>query len=138
MCGIAGLISRVPLSPAQTDKVDRVNSLLAHRGPDGEGSYANKHVKLAMRRLSIIDLKTGWQPLYNEDRSLVLIANGEVYNYVELRRDLEQRGHVFTTGGDCETILHLYEEYGERFVDYLRGMYAFALWDTRTRRLTLG
>jgi asparagine synthase (glutamine-hydrolysing) len=138
MCGIAGLISRVSLSPAQTDKVDRVNSLLAHRGPDGEGSFANKHVKLAMRRLSIIDLKTGWQPLYNEDRSLVLIANGEVYNYVELRRDLEQRGHVFSTGSDCETILHLYEEYGERFVDYLRGMYAFALWDTRTRRLTLG
>src|ERR1700692_2162845 len=129
MCGIVGLISRVSLSPAQTDKVELANSLLTHRGPDGKGSYANKHVSLQMRRLSIIDLKTGWQPLYNEDRSLVLIANGEIYNFVELRRDLEERGHVFATGSDCETILHLYEEHGAQVVDHLRGMYAFALWD---------
>jgi asparagine synthase (glutamine-hydrolysing) len=138
MCGIAGIISRTSLTPAQTDKVELVNSLLAHRGPDGKGSYENKHVKLAMRRLSIIDLKTGWQPLYNEDRSLVLVANGEIYNFVELRRDLEERGHVFSTASDCETILHLYEEYGAQFVDRLRGMYAFALWDNRKRRLILG
>src|SRR5271155_2490938 len=111
MCGIAGLISRTPLSPAQIDKVDLVNSLLAHRGPDGTGSYANGQIKLAMRRLSIIDLKTGWQPLYSEDRTLVLIANGEIYNHVELRRDLKARGHVFATGSDSETILHAYEEY---------------------------
>ena len=76
MCGIAGIISRATLSPAQTDKVKKLNSLLAHRGPDGEGSYAGGNVLLAMRRLSIIDLKSGWQPLYNEDKSLVLIANG--------------------------------------------------------------
>jgi asparagine synthase (glutamine-hydrolysing) len=138
MCGIAGLISRAKLSAAQKDQVRRANALLAHRGPDGEGSFSDAHVLLSMRRLSIIDLKTGWQPLYSEDRNLVLIANGEVYNYVELRRDLEQRGHVFATGSDCETILHLYEQYGESFVDHLRGMYAFALWDNRARRLVLG
>jgi asparagine synthase (glutamine-hydrolysing) len=137
MCGIAGLISRSALTRAQAAKVDLVNSLLVHRGPDGEGGHSNSHVKLAMRRLSIIDLETGWQPLYNEDRSLVLVANGEVYNYVELRRDLEQRGHVFATRSDCETILHLYEQYGTSFVDHLRGMYAFALWDNRARRLIL-
>ncbi len=93
---------------------------------------------LAMHRLSIIDLKTGWQPLYSEDRSLMFIANGEVYNFVELRRDLEARGHVFATGSDCETIRHLYEEYRATFVDDLRGMYAFALWYNRARRLILG
>jgi asparagine synthase (glutamine-hydrolysing) len=120
MCGIAGLISRSPLTQAQAAKVDLVNGLLVHRGPDGEGVHSNSHVKLAMRRLSIIDLETGWQPLYNEDRSLVLVANGEVYNYVELRRDLEQRGHVFGTRSDCETILHLYEQYGTSFVEHLR------------------
>jgi asparagine synthase (glutamine-hydrolysing) len=138
MCGIAGLISRAGLTPAQTDQVDRVNRLLAHRGPDGEGLYSNDQVRLAMRRLSIIDLKNGWQPLYNEDRSLVLIANGEIYNYLELRETLQARGHVFATGSDCETILHSYEEYGAAFVDHLRGMYAFALWDNRARRLILG
>jgi asparagine synthase (glutamine-hydrolysing) len=137
MCGITGLISRSKLSPAQTDKVRLVNERLAHRGPDGEGHYAEPRVMLAMRRLSIIDLKTGWQPLYNEDRRLVLVANGEVYNYVELRRLLEARGHVFATGSDCETILHLYESFGDDFVQHLRGMYAFALWDARSRRLIL-
>jgi asparagine synthase (glutamine-hydrolysing) len=138
MCGIAGLISRTALTSKQLERVDRVNSLLAHRGPDGKGSYAREHVMLAMRRLSIIDLNAGWQPLYNERRDLVLVANGEIYNYVELRRELERRGHVFATGSDCETILHAYEEYGAAFVDHLRGMYAFALWDSRARRLILG
>jgi len=135
MCGIAGLISRFKLSTAQTDKVKAVNQRLAHRGPDGEGHYAEDQVMLAMRRLSIIDLKTGWQPLFNEDRSLVLVANGEVYNYVELRQQLRARGHVFTTGSDCETIVHLYEDFGSEFVQHLRGMFAFALWDKRARRL---
>ncbi len=138
MCGIAGLISRAVLAPGQIDQVDRVNALLAHRGPDGEGSYSNAHVKLAMRRLSIIDLNTGWQPLYNEDRSVALVANGEVYNYIELRRELELRGHTFASRSDCETILHAYEEYGASFVERLRGMFAFALWDERARRLVLG
>jgi asparagine synthase (glutamine-hydrolysing) len=138
MCGIAGIISRARLSPAQTDQVKKVNALLAHRGPDGEGFFAGTNVMLAMRRLSIIDLKSGWQPLYNEDHSVALVANGEIYNYVELRGDLEARGHRFATGSDCETILHLYEQHGAAFVDHLRGMYAFALWDNRARRLILG
>jgi asparagine synthase (glutamine-hydrolysing) len=138
MCGIAGLVSRAALTPVQIDQVDRVNGLLAHRGPDGQGSYLDTHVALAMRRLSIIDLKAGWQPLYNESRDVALVANGEVYNYVELRAELEGRGHAFGTGSDCETIVHAYEEYGLDFVQHLRGMYAFALWDRRARRLILG
>jgi asparagine synthase (glutamine-hydrolysing) len=91
-----------------------------------------------MRRLSIIDLEAGWQPLYNEDRTVVLVANGEVYNYQELRDKLEGLGHVFATGSDCETIVHAYEEFGPEFVAHLRGMYAFALWDERKGRLILG
>jgi asparagine synthase (glutamine-hydrolysing) len=138
MCGIAGIISRTILTPAQSDRVANVNDRLAHRGPDGQGAYTDRHVALAMRRLSIIDLESGWQPLHNEDRSLALIANGEVYNYRELRGELERLGHVFATGSDCEAILHAYEEYGPDFVDHLRGMYAFALWDSGRRRLTLG
>lgn len=92
---------------------------------------------LAMRRLSIIDLDGGWQPLYNEDDTLALVANGEIYNFVELRKDLEARGHRFNTHSDCETILHLYEEHGLEFVQHLRGMYAFALWDAKRKRLVL-
>lgn len=137
MCGITGLISRARLSALQIESVRAVNRRLAHRGPDGEGYYAEDHLMLGMRRLSIIDLKTGWQPLYNEDRSAVLIANGEIYNYIELRKELQARGHVFTTGSDSETILHLYEEFGDDCVRHLRGMYAFALWDQRARRLLI-
>ena len=93
---------------------------------------------LAMRRLSIIDLDGGWQPLYNEDRTLALVANGEIYNFVELRERLEEQGHRFNTHSDCETVLHLYEEHGLDFVQHLRGMYAFALWDAKRKRLVLG
>src|ERR1044071_7647075 len=93
---------------------------------------------LAMRRLSIIDLEGGWQPLYNEDRTLALVANGEIYNFVELRERLERQGHRFHTNSDCETILHLYEEHDFDFVQHLRGMFAFALWDTKRKRLVLG
>jgi asparagine synthase (glutamine-hydrolysing) len=90
-----------------------------------------------MRRLSIIDLDGGWQPLYNEDRTLALVANGEIYNFVELRERLEKQGHRFNTKSDCETVLHLYEEHGLDFVQHLRGMYAFALWDAKRQRLVL-
>lgn len=110
---------------------------LAHRGPDGCGDYHSERLLMTMRRLSIIDLEGGWQPLYNEDRSLALVANGEVYNFVELREDLEAKGHKFATGSDCETILHLYEDHGTDCVRYLRGMFAFALWDKTRRRLVL-
>jgi asparagine synthase (glutamine-hydrolysing) len=137
MCGIAGIISQAPTTPAEIAGVKRANSRLTHRGPDGSGEFTDDNVMLAMRRLSIIDLDGGWQPLYNEDRSLALVANGEIYNFVELRERLEGLGHRFNTHSDCETIVHLYEEYELDFVQHLRGMYAFALWDTKRQRLIL-
>ena len=137
MCGIVGIISASPLNALNHAQLQRMNGALIHRGPDGSGLYQGPHVGLAMRRLSIIDLSHGWQPLYNEDKSLALIANGEIYNFVELRTELQQRGHSFRTGSDCEVILHLYEEYGEDCVHRLRGMFAFALWDERRKELFL-
>lgn len=138
MCGISGLISRNPISPATRDAVRRINDSLRHRGPDGEGHFAGDRVHLAMRRLAIIDLEGGWQPLFNEDKSIILVANGEVYNYIELQKDLKARGHEYRTGSDCESIIHAYEEFGEEFVHKLRGMYAFALFDTRANKVILG
>lgn len=137
MCGITGMISSEPLSGRQLEQVACMNEVMAHRGPDGAGQFHDGHVALAMRRLSIIDLEGGGQPLYNEDRSLALIANAEIYNFIELRADLRARGHSFRTGSDCEVIVHLYEEYGLDCVQQLRGMFAFALWDSRRRRLVL-
>lgn len=137
MCGICGLFSASPLNPELRQAVRRMQTGLTHRGPDGGGEYAAERLHMAMRRLSIIDLEGASQPLYNEDRSLALIVNGEIYNYLELREDLKQRGHVFRTGGDCETILHLYEERGSDCVHALRGMFAFALWDAPARKLLL-
>ena len=137
MCGIAGIISKQALTDRHVASLRAVNQRLIHRGPDGEGEYRGEQVMLAMRRLSIIDLGGGWQPLFNEDRSLVLICNGEIYNFIELRQQLEALGHRFSTGSDCETILHLYEEHGLDCVQHLRGMFAFALWDNQKRRLML-
>jgi asparagine synthase (glutamine-hydrolysing) len=137
MCGICGVISHRPVDERETEQVARMSRALVHRGPDGEGSFRTDHVALAMRRLSIIDLAGGWQPLYNEDRSLALIANAEIYNFIELREALEARGHGFATGSDCEVILHLYEDHGPEALDHLRGMFAFALWDGRKGRLML-
>ena len=114
-----------------------MNRQMIHRGPDGEGKYTDRHVSLEMRRLSIIDLMGGWQPFYNQDRSLVLVANGEIYNYIELRQQLKEKGCTFTTESDCEVILHLYEQCGLPFVQQLRGMFAIALWDVRRQRLVL-
>lgn len=135
MCGINGIASRDGTDYKAA--VDRMQAYSVHRGPDGAGEYSVPHLQMAMRRLSIIDLHSGWQPLFNEDSSLALVANGEVYNYVELYEDLKARGHQFRTGSDCEVIVHLYEECGLDFVHKLRGMYAFALWDTKRRRLVL-
>lgn len=137
MCGIAGIISAQPLTSTQHELVLRMSHALVHRGPDGTGTFFGSHVSLAMRRLSIIDLTGGWQPLYNEDKSLTLIANGEIYNFVELRDQLQSHGHRFRSGSDCEVILHLYEEYGESCVQHLRGMFAFALWDERRQHVLL-
>lgn len=137
MCGICGIVSRTEITPDEIESIRSVNRNLSHRGPDGAGEHLAPHVALAMRRLSIIDLDGGWQPLYNEDRSLVLVANAEIYNHVELRRQLKSLGHRFNTASDCETILHVYEEFGLDCVKQLRGMFAFALWDNARRRLLL-
>jgi asparagine synthase (glutamine-hydrolysing) len=131
------MVTRSGLSDKQKKYLGRMSSALEHRGPDGYGEYVDSRTALAMRRLAIIDLEGGWQPLYNERRNLVLVANGEIYNFLELRSVLEQKGHVFRTNSDCETIIHGYEEYGLDFVHHLRGMFACAIWDTETKRLLL-
>ena len=112
-----------------------MNDRIVHRGPDDEGFFLDGSVGLAMRRLSIIDVKTGHQPIANEDENLWIVYNGELYNHEELRKDLESRGHRYRTKSDTETIIHLYEEYGPDCVKYLRGMFAFAIWDRRRRHL---
>ncbi|MEO8485876.1 MAG: asparagine synthase (glutamine-hydrolyzing) [Betaproteobacteria bacterium] len=137
MCGIAGIaysdVARVP----EADLLRRMTDILRHRGPDGEGFHAAPGIGLGFRRLAIIDLATGEQPIANEDGSIVVVCNGEIYNHVELRASLEARGHRFRTRSDVETIVHLYEERGDTFVEALRGMFALALWDARRRRLVL-
>lgn len=132
MCGIAGLVGSIQRRPAA---MDRLLGALAHRGPDDEGRYVDDFAALGQRRLSIIDLAGGHQPLHNAEKTLWLVANGEIYNYRELRTDLEARGHRFLTQSDCETILHLYAEYGEDCVSHLRGMFAFAIWDKEKKLL---
>ncbi len=111
---------------------------IVHRGPDDDDLYHDNQVALGLRRLSIIDLAGGRQPLFNEDRSLVLVCNGEIYNFRELRDELRGRGHSFRTGSDAEVLLHLYEEFGDEFISRAEGMFGFALWDTRRERLILG
>lgn len=135
MCGIAGYYLKTPdMGRARLEEMAR---RLAHRGPDGQGFHALGGVGLAHTRLAIIDLAGGAQPLYNEDRNLCLIANGEIYNHLELRRELEKLGHRFVTHSDCETILHAYETWGEASLDRLHGMFAFALHDTQHQELLL-
>lgn len=133
MCGIAALLSDDRAS--REASIRRMLDALRHRGPDGEGIYHDELATLGHRRVSIIDLRGGAQPLRSNDGSIRLVANGEIYNYRELRRDLERRGHVFLTNSDCEVIIALYERYGDGLFKHLRGMFAFALWDTRRRRL---
>jgi asparagine synthase (glutamine-hydrolysing) len=133
MCGICGVAG----AAVDVEAVRRMNSRLVHRGPDSEGLFHEDGVALAMRRLSIIDLEHGDQPIANEDGSVTVVQNGEIYNYRELRGELERRGHRFATHSDTEVLVHLYEEHGEGFVERLRGMFAIALWDGRERRLVL-
>lgn len=133
MCGIAGLIG-----PDKQMAIRRMTGCLAHRGPDDEGFYHDPLISLGQRRLSIIDLAGGQQPIPNEDESLQLVCNGEIYNSPGLRDELQRRGHRFKTATDVEVILHLYEEHGAAAVEHLRGMFAFALWDAPRKRLLLG
>ncbi|HEV2417687.1 MAG TPA: asparagine synthase (glutamine-hydrolyzing), partial [Terriglobia bacterium] len=135
MCGICGIFDFDRNDPVSADTLGAMNSRIIHRGPDDEGFYVAGNIGLAMRRLSIIDLSAGHQPMSNEDGTLWIVFNGEIYNHQELRPDLEARGHRYQTHSDTETILHLYEEYGKDCLDRLRGMFAFAIWDTRSRRL---
>ena len=137
MCGICGVYLYSGPEPISGHVLGNMLSSIRHRGPDDEGTYVESDVALGMRRLSIIDLAGGKQPIHNEDGSVVVVFNGEIYNYRELTRQLQQRGHQFTTASDTEVIVHLYEEAGEECVQQLRGMFSFALWDARRRRLLL-
>jgi asparagine synthase (glutamine-hydrolysing) len=140
MCGIAGFSDRVHRTSRREMDFALVHwmcEVMRHRGPDDEGIHVEDGVGLGMRRLSIIDLATGHQPIHNEDESVWVVFNGEIYNYRELRADLEGRGHHFRTAGDTETIVHAYEEWGEQVFSRLRGMFGIALWDRRTRTLLL-
>jgi asparagine synthase (glutamine-hydrolysing) len=136
MCGIAGIMS-LEGKPVFEQEVRDMCMSIVHRGPDDHGYYVGPGVGLGMRRLSIIDIASGRQPVRNEDGTVWVVFNGEIYNFQELRRDLQSRGHVFYTNTDTETIVHLYEEYGKRLVDHLRGMFGFALWDERKRQLLI-
>lgn len=137
MCGIAGIMS-LDGRPVAPDEVRTMCAPMHHRGPDDEGLFIGSGVGLGMRRLSIIDLHTGHQPLTNEDRSIWVVFNGEIYNFRSLRDRLAARGHRFATHTDTEVIVHLYEDHGPNLVDQLRGMFAFAVWDERRRQLLLG
>ncbi len=137
MCGVVGIVSLNPSEHVDRDRLARMRDAVAHRGPDGEGLWIDGHVGLGHRRLAIVDIEGGAQPMTNEDESIWLSYNGEIYNHASLRSRLQARGHRYRTRSDTEAILHLYEEYGERCVEQLEGMFAFALWDTRERRLLL-
>lgn len=137
MCGIAGIVCRDMQRPVDRPRLRRMLSAIQHRGPDDEGIHVDGNVGLGMRRLSIIDLDGGQQPIFDESRKRVIVFNGEIYNYRELRRSLESRGHRFRTDSDTETVVHLYEDFGPGCVDHLRGMFAFALWDAEKNELLL-
>ncbi len=135
MCGICGIATAG--GAVDPGRLAAMSATLVHRGPDSDGAFAEGPVGLAARRLAIIDLQTGDQPISNEDGRITVVQNGELYNYRELRHELERSGHRFSTSGDTEVLVHLYEEHGERFPDRLRGMFAVALWDSERRRLLL-
>jgi len=137
MCGICGIASPARGALPDPEVVGRMNRTLVHRGPDSDGLFEGGRAVLAARRLSIIDLDRGRQPIANEDGSIVVVQNGEIYNYRELRRELEARGHSFATASDTEVLVHLYEEHGDGFLERLRGMFAIALWDARESSLLL-
>jgi asparagine synthase (glutamine-hydrolysing) len=149
MCGITGAVWNDPQLAIEPDLLQRMTDLLRHRGPDDQGTYSSEFrlrppyetmpgVALGFRRLSIIDLDSGAQPMSNEDGTIWIVFNGEVYNFPKLRRRLEGAGHTFKTESDTETIVHLYEDEGPDCFKHLNGMFAVAIWDSRRRRLVLG
>ena len=137
MCGIVGIVHRDLARPVSQALVRTMSDAIRHRGPDDEGMYLGENVGLGMRRLSIIDLAGGHQPMFNEDESRVIVFNGEIYNYQELQPELRQRGHTLRTRSDTECIVHLHEDRGPNCVDDLRGMFALAVWDRVERSLYL-
>jgi asparagine synthase (glutamine-hydrolysing) len=138
MCGIVGIFRPGETEAGNRAFVDAAISTMRHRGPDGNGSLVEGPVGLGMTRLAIIDVEGSTQPLFNEDQSIALVCNGEIYNYLELREELALRGHRFRTQGDCETLIHLYEEFGYEGFSRLRGMFAFILWDRRAEKMIAG
>ena len=133
MCGICGFTGK-----KNTDLLHKMTDEVCHRGPDDSGYYEDGKVNLGMRRLAILDIETGKQPVFNEDKSLVTVFNGEIYNFASLRKELEDQSHSFYTDhSDTENIVHLYEEYGEDFVHKLNGMFAIAIWDKKEEKLLL-
>ena len=135
MCGIAGVIQFGRDARVDSDTLRQMCAVMAHRGPDDDGFYVHGPVGLGMRRLSIVDLATGHQPISNEDETAWIVFNGEIYNHAELREQLQEKGHRYRTHSDTETIIHLYEQYGRECVRHLRGMFAFAIWDAKKKCL---
>ncbi len=132
MCGFVGYVNK---EKDKKDNIKKMADLIAHRGPDSEGYYTDDFIAMGFRRLSIIDLNNGSQPIYNEDKSKVITFNGEIYNFAEIRKDLEEKGHVFSTNADTEVLIHGYEEYAEGILDKLRGMFAFVIYDINTHEV---
>ena len=134
MCGITGFINK---EKNKKSIIEKMSKRISHRGPDSEGFYIDNDIALAHRRLSIIDLEGGIQPLYNEDKSKVIIFNGEIYNYIELTKQLKDDGHKFKTSSDTEVLIHGYEKWGKDLPKHLRGMFAFAIYDIKKKELFL-
>ncbi len=137
MCGICGIVKFDVNDSVDMGLLEAMTDRISHRGPDDFGYFLDGQAGLGHRRLSIIDLGGGRQPIFNEDGSIVVVFNGEIYNYQEITADLIAHGHVFRTHSDTEVIVHAYEQYGDNCVDLFRGMFAFALWDCRRHRLLL-
>src|SRR3954469_20340405 len=137
MCGIAGIVAIDRLDQDAPARAVRMRDVITHRGPDEAGLRCDAHAALAHRRLSIVDLASGQQPLSNEDGSVWVVFNGEIYNHADVRTELEAHGHAYRTKSDTETIVHAYEQWGEACVHRFRGMFAFAIWDAPQRRLLL-
>src|SRR5215467_12591487 len=135
MCGIAGVLKFEPNARVDSSTLRAMCDVMMHRGPDDAGIYVDGRAGIGMRRLSIIDVAGGHQPISNETGTVWLVFNGEIYNHAELRRELEPLGHRYRTNSDTETIVHLYEEYGRDCVSRLRGMFAFAIWDRENESL---
>ena len=137
MCGICGVFNVSSHAPIDEGHLSRMLQSMNHRGPDDHGLYINEQIGLGSTRLSIIDLAGGKQPISNEDKTLWIVFNGEIYNYRELTTFLKKRGHQFSTNSDTEVILHLYEEFGLDSIQHLNGMFAFAIWDSRKEQVVI-